>query len=164
MLIDACWAFSYVAGNTSNGGFNERDVVISSGVLPLVASLLPRPNPTVVTPALRTIGTIAAGTDEQTRLAVEAGILPHLAALFSSQVTSTRKEALWTISNIMACDSDIIQVLQVCNCLIVVIQMSLSFQLKYFHRINCDGSTESYMRCYVNIFVTLLQKSSPVCG
>ena len=52
-------------------------------------------------PAIRTLGNIVANTDDQTRMLIDKGILDILPKLFISQSQVVRKEALWTLSNIL---------------------------------------------------------------
>ena len=56
----------------------------------------------VQTPALRTIGNIATGNDQQTQFLIDSNVLPCLLALLSNPKKGIRKEACWTISNITA--------------------------------------------------------------
>lgn len=66
-------------------------------------------SPSVQTPALRSVGNIVTGDDNQTQVVISAGILTALLALLSSQKEGIRKEACWTISNITAGNSGQIQ-------------------------------------------------------
>lgn len=56
----------------------------------------------VLTPALRTIGNIVTGNEEQTECVINAGALPKLLILLNSKKINIAKEAAWTISNITA--------------------------------------------------------------
>ena len=62
--------------------------------------------PSVQTPALRTIGNIVTGNDSQTQAVINCGALHCLRSLLSHQKKSIRKEACWTISNITAGNKD----------------------------------------------------------
>ncbi|CAD5312189.1 unnamed protein product [Arabidopsis thaliana] len=60
-------------------------------------------SPTVLIPALRTVGNIVTGDDSQTQFIIENGVLPHLYNLLTqNHKKSIKKEACWTISNITA--------------------------------------------------------------
>ena len=63
------------------------------------------------TPALRTVGNIVAGDDDdlQTQFTINNNALPCLLALLGSPKKGIRKEACWTISNITAGNKDQIQ-------------------------------------------------------
>ena len=101
ILVDACWALSYLSDDNLKGN-PKINAVCSSGVVPLVVRLLGHSQPNVQTPALRTIGNIVTGNDMQTQLVLAAGALPKLLALFSSPRKNLVKEACWAVSNITA--------------------------------------------------------------
>jgi hypothetical protein len=62
VLIDACWALSYMSEPP-----DRIEHLIVAGVLPRLVSLLGHTAPLVQTPALRCIGNVATGTAEQTQ-------------------------------------------------------------------------------------------------
>lgn len=61
------------------------------------------------TPALRAIGNIVTGTDEQTQVVIDAGALMVFPSLLTNPKTNIQKEATWTMSNITAGRQDQIQ-------------------------------------------------------
>ena len=67
------------------------------------------PSFAVQTPALRSVGNIVTGDDNQTQVMIAAGILPALGSLLSSPKETIRKETCWTISNITAGNTQQIQ-------------------------------------------------------
>lgn len=99
VLTDACWALSYMSDGT-----NDRiQEVINAGVPRRLVELLLHGSPSVLVPALRTVGNIVTGDDAQTQVVINAGALPCLLNLLrSSPKKSIRKEACWTVSNITA--------------------------------------------------------------
>ena len=62
VLVDACWALSYMSEPADRIGH-----LIVAGVLPRLVMLLGHTSPNVQTPALRCIGNVATGTAEQTQ-------------------------------------------------------------------------------------------------
>ncbi|RMZ79815.1 hypothetical protein DV737_g3232, partial [Chaetothyriales sp. CBS 132003] len=98
VLIDACWAISYL----SDGSNDKIQAVIEAGIPRRLVELLMHGSTSVQTPALRSVGNIVTGDDVQTQVIINCGALPALLSLLSSQKDGIRKEACWTISNITA--------------------------------------------------------------
>ncbi|XAR58395.1 hypothetical protein NMG60_11013779 [Bertholletia excelsa] len=106
VLTDACWALSYLSDGTND----KIQVVIDAGVCPHLVELLLHPSPTVLVPALRTVGNIVTGDDIQTQVIIDHQALHCLLNLLvHSYKKSIKKEACWTISNITAGNRDQIQ-------------------------------------------------------
>ncbi|CBI36918.3 hypothetical protein AAG906_034688 [Vitis piasezkii] len=106
VLTDACWALSYLSDGTND----KIQAVIEAGVCPRLVELLLHPSPSVLIPALRTVGNIVTGDDIQTQCIINYGALPCLLNLLSHNYKkSIKKEACWTISNITAGNKDQIQ-------------------------------------------------------
>ncbi|KAM7277438.1 hypothetical protein ACFE04_019304 [Oxalis oulophora] len=99
VLTDACWALSYLSDGTND----KIQAVIDAGVCPRLVELLLHPSPSVLIPALRTIGNIVTGDDMQTQCIINYQALPCLLNLLTNTFKkSIKKEACWTISNITA--------------------------------------------------------------
>ncbi|KAK3198062.1 hypothetical protein Dsin_021477 [Dipteronia sinensis] len=64
VLTDACWALSYLSDGTND----KIQAVIEAGVCPRLVEFLTHPSPSVLIPALRTVGNIVSGDDLQTRV------------------------------------------------------------------------------------------------
>ncbi|XP_010268071.1 PREDICTED: importin subunit alpha-1-like [Nelumbo nucifera] len=106
VLTDACWALSYLSDGTND----KIQAVIEAGVCPRLVELLLHPSPSVLIPALRTVGNIVTGDDIQTQYIINHQALPCLLNLLNhNHKKSIKKEACWTISNITAGNKDQIQ-------------------------------------------------------
>eukprot|EP00743_Colponemidia_sp_Colp-15_P001592 GILK01001738.1.p1 GENE.GILK01001738.1~~GILK01001738.1.p1 ORF type:complete len:553 (-),score=117.16 GILK01001738.1:254-1912(-) len=100
VLTDALWALSYISD-----GHNDRiEAVIEmgDGLINKIVEMLTHSNPGVITPALRCVGNIVTGTDDQTQAMIDANVLSKLNVLLSNPKKNLRKEACWAISNITA--------------------------------------------------------------
>ncbi|KAK2508993.1 hypothetical protein MC885_012494 [Smutsia gigantea] len=91
-----------------------RDIVISSNAVPHLLALV---SSTVPIPSLRTVGNIVTGTDHQTQVAIDAGMLRVLPQLLAHPKPSIQKEAAWALSNVAAGPCQHIQQLIACGLL-----------------------------------------------
>ncbi|CAO2824350.1 unnamed protein product [Amaranthus hypochondriacus] len=106
ILTDACWALSYLSDGTND----KIQAVIDAGVCPRLVELLLHTSPSVLIPALRTVGNIVTGDDMQTQCIIDHRALTCLVNLLNqSYKKSIKKEACWTISNITAGTKEQIQ-------------------------------------------------------
>ncbi|KAK8531625.1 hypothetical protein V6N13_130990 [Hibiscus sabdariffa] len=97
VIGDACWALSYL----SNGTNDKIQAVIEAGVCRRLVELLMHPSPSVLIPALRTIGHIAMGDDAETQSIIEHQALPRISNLLANDFEkSIKEEACWTVRNI----------------------------------------------------------------
>ncbi|XP_024394329.1 importin subunit alpha-1 isoform X2 [Physcomitrium patens] len=129
VLTDACWALSYLSDGTND----KIQAVIEAGVCPRLVNLLLHPSPSVLIPALRTVGNIVTGDDLQTQFIIDCQALPCLLALLTNNhKKSIKKEACWTISNITAGNKEQIQAVIDANIIppLVSLLASAEFDIK----------------------------------
>ena len=87
-------------GRIVTGDDLQTQVVITSGALPALLSLLSSPKEQIRREACWTISNIAAGTPPQIQAIIDADIIPPLIDILSNSNSDfrTRKEACWAIS------------------------------------------------------------------
>ncbi|KAE8712358.1 Importin subunit alpha-1b [Hibiscus syriacus] len=119
VLTDACWALSYLSDGTND----KIQAVIEAGVCPRLVELLLNPSPSVLIPALRTVGNIVTGDDYRLRHSLRFCFILKFCLLTHNHKKSIKKEACWTISNITAGNKEQIQA--VINAGIIVPLVSL---------------------------------------
>ncbi|XP_030544907.1 importin subunit alpha-1a-like [Rhodamnia argentea] len=120
VLTDACWALSYLSDGTND----KIQAVIEAGVCPRLVELLLHPSPSVLIPALRTVGNIVTGDDLQTQCVIDHQALPCLLNLLTGNYKkSIKKEACWTISNITAGNKEQIQAVIEANIIGPMVQL-----------------------------------------
>lgn len=98
ILVDTVWALSYL----TDGGNEQIQMVIDSGVVPKLIPLLSHKEVKVQTAALRAVGNIVTGTDDQTQVVLNCDALSHFPALLTHPKDKICKEAVWFLSNITA--------------------------------------------------------------
>ncbi|KAL7058649.1 hypothetical protein AAHC03_013139 [Spirometra sp. Aus1] len=98
VVIDAAWALSY-ASDSANDFIND---ILASNCVPPLIKLLGSGTPGLISPALRAIGNLVLGDDDQTQAIVDAGVLAYMPNLLNSDRSSIIKESCWMLSNITA--------------------------------------------------------------
>jgi len=76
--------------------------VVETGVVPRIVSFLGSDVNKIIVPALRTLGNIATGNENQTEAVLKAGCLDYMEKLLSHKKQLIRRETAWIISNISA--------------------------------------------------------------
>lgn len=93
IVINLLWAFAYISDR-------NIQLVINTGILPQVAKYASKIE--MRHPALRIMGNVASGTDAQTRLTIDLGLVSLLGSALKSKNVNVRREACWIASNIAA--------------------------------------------------------------
>lgn len=86
-----------------------------------------------MSPALRTIGNLILGTDEQTQAVIDMGMLKHASKLLQSERTTIIKEACWVLSNVTA--GNVEQIQAVVDVGVVPLILSLMKEVSYNKKI-----------------------------
>ncbi|KAL3625992.1 Inositol monophosphatase 1 [Castilleja foliolosa] len=106
VLTDACWALAYLSDGTND----KIQSVVDAGVCPRLVEILLHTWPSILIPALRTVGNIVMGDDLQTQVIIDNGALDCLLNLLTPNYNkSINKEACCTISKITAGTKEQIQ-------------------------------------------------------
>uniref|UniRef100_A0A914PK59 Importin subunit alpha n=1 Tax=Panagrolaimus davidi TaxID=227884 RepID=A0A914PK59_9BILA len=101
-VSDSLWGISYSIQMDSNANYIQL-ILNNEAIVIRVSELLTHPESKIHTPALRIIGNIACGSDEQTQKILDYGILTKLKELLSfSSNENVIKEIFWVLSNILA--------------------------------------------------------------
>eukprot|EP01155_Anaeramoeba_flamelloides_P052146 Anaeramoba_flamelloidesc42659_g1_i1.p1 GENE.c42659_g1_i1~~c42659_g1_i1.p1 ORF type:complete len:265 (+),score=37.36 c42659_g1_i1:203-997(+) len=86
VVSDSCWSLCYLA----DGQPDVIEYVVDQDICPKMVNFLKYPSPIINTPALRFLGNIVTGTDEQTQTVLNCGVLPILFELLIQGNTLNR--------------------------------------------------------------------------
>ncbi|KAJ7739724.1 armadillo-type protein, partial [Mycena olivaceomarginata] len=78
----------------------QTEVLIASGVLPALLSLLSSPKDGIRKEACWAISNITAGSPHQIQAVIDANVIPPLMNVLQNADFKTKKEACWAISNV----------------------------------------------------------------
>ena len=98
IVADILWSFGCLTENS----YEVIQKVISLDILQLIVSFARSQSYTNALPALKILGNIIGGTDQQTDYVIKYGGLKALKESLSVQLNSIKKEAIWAISNLCA--------------------------------------------------------------
>ena len=106
LLIDCCTSLTNLAEIAQDKGKMFADNNILERLVKLLRySLINKysnTNMTVIYPVLRCLGSLLTGSDIETQMVIEAGVVKALGALLRVSKSIPRKEAAWALSNIAA--------------------------------------------------------------
>jgi importin subunit alpha-1 len=86
-------------GNIVTGDDLQTQVVLASGALPALLSLLSSPKEGIRKEACWTVSNITAGSPQQIQAIIDANIIPPLINILQNADFKTKKEACWAMSN-----------------------------------------------------------------
>lgn len=100
ILMDSCWALSRTLRGIHEG---VGKVIVNADVCQKIGLLINHDNADVQIPALRCLINIVSGSDAQTQVVIDSGILPYIKTLLEyPQNQTVLKEACLIVSNITA--------------------------------------------------------------
>ncbi|XP_068144063.1 importin subunit alpha-like [Drosophila tropicalis] len=98
VVSDTCWAIFHLSDDSSF----KIQAVIEANAVGLLVNLLEKQEDSILIPALRCVGNIAASTDDHTDVVLLNDVLPKLVRLLQHPNSNIVREAAWTVSNIAA--------------------------------------------------------------
>lgn len=105
ILVDTAWAISYI----TELGPDYAQLIIDSGLVNKISRLVCHGEPKIEMAAIRALGCIATGSDEQTQAVIDSGAIANLRLTLKGFNDRTAKDALWFISNVVAASQQQLQ-------------------------------------------------------
>lgn len=117
---DACWAAAYLSDST-----DERiSTIIKFGIVEKMVGFMNSKEICLIAPALRCLGNIVTGDDEQTQAVIDSGALKAITgSIVRGNKNVVTKEAMWLLSNIVAGNQSQIQAVLDANLLPIVLEV-----------------------------------------
>jgi len=106
VLVDTCWAFSYLSGDTQK---DKISALIRGGIVKPLVTLLRHHSDRVSHPALQCLARMLCGDMYQMQVVMNNGMLEAVRDLLINSKKAIRKEACWAISNITGGNKEQIQ-------------------------------------------------------
>eukprot|EP01017_Pseudomicrothorax_dubius_P030515 TRINITY_DN3818_c0_g1_i1.p1 TRINITY_DN3818_c0_g1~~TRINITY_DN3818_c0_g1_i1.p1 ORF type:complete len:482 (-),score=99.09 TRINITY_DN3818_c0_g1_i1:183-1628(-) len=107
VLGDCIWALTYFSEAKERIPF-----IIEAGTIPKLVNHLRKPQLSILIPALRVIGNILLGSQEQCEYVLENGILPYYDELIKHPNKAIQREICWSISNLVTSQKVIEELIQ----------------------------------------------------
>lgn len=129
---------------------NYVQAVIHANLCMRLVELLTCKRDTVLVPALRTVGNIVTGTDEQTQAVLNCNALAALHSILSASTVHKKsiiKEACWTVSNITAGTREQIEAVIESGCIEPIVHLL---------KTGNDSSTNLWCRFSMVLVLTVL--------
>ncbi|CAD8066995.1 unnamed protein product [Paramecium primaurelia] len=161
ILNDACWGLSYLSHEDS-----IMHIIIQEQITQKLVVLLQKENHSIVIPALRILGNILTGNEEQTNVVLNCGVLQVFQNLLQNKKRTLRQEVCWSLSNIAAGSSgqvkQIIRDDQLLNSIFLLLNNETSNVIEQISFIfsNCIFSAELEDIDYLVMQHGLIQKMS----
>lgn len=102
ILCDAVWCIAYLIDHATVEGERVDILFAQPGLVSKIVELLKSDSIRALTGALRTVGNIITGTDEQTTAILDFDVLDDLSVLVNSNIHQISRECLWILSNVAA--------------------------------------------------------------
>uniref|UniRef100_A0A183BJJ3 Importin subunit alpha n=1 Tax=Globodera pallida TaxID=36090 RepID=A0A183BJJ3_GLOPA len=102
ILCDSVWSIAYLMDHAAADGERIDLLLAQPGIVVSIVALLKSDSVRALTGALRTVGNIITGTDEQTTAILDFGVLNDLKVLVDSDIHQVSRECLWILSNVAA--------------------------------------------------------------
>lgn len=108
IMICALWSLTNMTQFLDVEDTSKIDLILSTRCASKIVALLTYQSTRIILPCLRFCGQICAGTNMHTQTMVSFGLMSNLVAFLTPNTQKDiKKEALWTLSNILSLDTNI---------------------------------------------------------